>query len=988
MIFEAQEEQFPLTKPATLLAYLACRHDWVSRDELLLVFYPDVPEKTARHRLRQLTYKAKKVAWAVSLEVTDESLRWQVKSDFHAFRKALEQNDYEAAVRLYQGEFLKGIRADDSLGFETWLELQRHDLAEACLEASLKLAKQFEQLGKTVELIALLKHQLTWHPLSEDLLRLLMRAYYLAGDKDAALKRYVLFAEQLAQDMQLEPDESTQELLAKIQRGESLVLKQHNLPVQTTPFVGRDAELTQLEGLFAAPDCRLLTLLAAGGMGKTRLSLAFAARQLDQFRDGVFFVPLESVTTASALYLSIAEALSLNMHLAAKPKQQVLDYLRDKEILLLLDNFEQLTNVALELRDVFEGCAGVKLIVTSREPLKLRVEHTFALTGLAAKDALKLFAQTARRLKHDVDLIKAHDAVIEICRLVEGMPLAIELAAAWVGLLEPKAIAAEIKRDLSFLSTDLQDYPERHKSIYRLVQVSCQQLDEETQSVFTCLSIFVAPFSQEAAQQISNATLRQLLSLEQRLLLRRSAEGLFDMHPLIRQFAFENLRSHVSLFQQSQSAMIDFYQTLLISLIPGFDEDEQAETLGQITQQLANSLQALSYAASKPDEEFKKALFSLQRFYTLKGFLQEGFKVFRDFSQTLCEAEIAHYCQLVSLTFAGQMGEAVSELELKKLSNYYKEQPQMHLLCLNLQAEQLRAQGQYEKAKELHLSILPQIEKPRFKMAVLEGLGASLCRLAEWQRAQICYQQALELAQSKLDKARIISRLADLQADLGHYDEAIHYFQQSLQTYETLGAEFDTAWVANNLATIYHVQKDYKQAEHYYQIARKTSQKIGDRHGVALASMNLAELAFDQNHLDSAIRTYEATLELYQSLKDAWHETKIHALLASAYLAEQREADAKNHLQAAARQAQQLNIDTLSIEVVFHMACYLKQVKNQSAEKAFALIWHHPASTEDQRVLIRNYLKTDRPNFKEPESAALNEVLAELNNQLYSKSKL
>jgi len=994
-VLQNQEVQcLPLNKPASLLMYLAVRADWVSRDELLLIYYPDIDEKTARHRLRQVAYRAKQYSWADSFEVTDEQMRWLIQTDLEAFQKLLKQEHYQDALDHYKGEFLQGLKTE-SLGLETWLELQRSSLAEQCLEASLKLAKRWEQEMNYSEAITLVKSQLQVQPYEESLLQVLMRCYYLQGNTEAALKQFEQFARLLTEDMALEPSEESQYLAQSIREGKNLIKRRHNLPVQATPFLGRKQELRELSALLRQEDCRLITVLATGGMGKTRLSIELAQTQLQHFPEGVFFVALASLSSQEGLPLSIASALNVGLQAQASVESQVIDYLRDKSMLIILDNFEHVLEAALYLVELLEKCPKLKFLVTSRERLKVRAEHSFILTGLdiasysAEQSAsVQLFVQSAKRLKQGFTFKNHLSDITHICNMVEGMPLAIELASTWISLLDPKAIAKEIKQDLHFLATDLQDYPERHKNMYSLMHSSWQRLDSETQQVFAVLSLFAAPFSQEAAQQLSACGLKQLLDLEQRLLIRRNEQGLLDMHPLVKQFSYQKLMQDAEVHEQSKRAMARYFSNCLVTHQERFHSQEQVRILSLIAEQLNNHLLALTYALEQPDESTQTALRVLQGFYYMKGRIQEGYDSFKQFSRILNpkHSYLIKYCQLTYLSFSDQLGHSFDDILVEDFFHYFQAlNKHDYIHALRIKGERLRAKGQFNKARAFLLDTLKQVNNDSTRLEILLPLGNCCTRLAKWQEAETYFQEALSISMRLNNdrlRAQTITRLADLKADFGDYANALTYFQEALATYESLGSQVDVSWVCNNLATIYHVLKDYSKAESHYQKSRRISEHIGDRHGVALASMNLAELAHDQNKHADAVDLYEKTLRLYHDLDDAFHETKIKALLASSYLATQNLSKAKQYLQEVILKAQELKVKTLSLDILFHTAVYLHHVKKIDPSYTLSVLWHHPASTEDQRMLVRNYLNTDKPNFKQAKFSELNELLQGLAKQL------
>src|SRR5512143_2346170 len=299
-----------------------------------------------------------------------------------------------------------------------------------------------------------------------------------------------------------------------------------NLPVLPTPLIGRQREVEELSQLLVDPQCRLLTLVGPGGIGKTRLAIEAAARLPAAFADGVYFVPLASVITARFIVPLIADALGFAFQSTtpADPKTQLFRYLKGKQVLLLTDNLEHLlTEPGIEvLTELLANTPQVKLLATSREPAGLQGEWVFEVQGLPIPDSryaegsaqntgVELFLQRARRA-HVGFTARPQDypAIVRICQLVDGMPLGIELAAAWVRTLDCAEIAREIERGLDFLSVTTRDLPARHRSMRAVFDHSWRLLSPEDQTVLLRLSVFRGGFKREAAEQVAGATLAVL----------------------------------------------------------------------------------------------------------------------------------------------------------------------------------------------------------------------------------------------------------------------------------------------------------------------------------------------------------------------------------------------------------------------------------------------------------------------------------------------
>ncbi|MBK9713118.1 MAG: alpha/beta fold hydrolase [Kouleothrix sp.] len=337
----------------------------------------------------------------------------------------------------------------------------------------------------------------------------------------------------------------------------------HNLPAQATSFVGRERELADLARRLRDPDCRLLTLCGPGGMGKTRLALAAAGAQLrgdSPFVDGVFFVELAPLSAAAEIVLAIATAIGFAFYTEQPPLQQLNDYLRQKRMLIVLDNFEHLLGSESARLSVglLEAAPGVKLLATSRVMLNIQGEHAILLEGLpapdsqpdagdsaeSADDAVRLFVERARRVRPDFVLSPANQAsVFRICRLVQGMPLGIELAAAWLGVLSPAEIAAEIEQSIDFLEAEWRDAPERHQSLRAVFDASWQLLTEQQRAALGALTVFQGSFTRDAAEAVADVPPKMLRALTHASWLQRDDDGRFKIHELLRQYAGEKIQA-------------------------------------------------------------------------------------------------------------------------------------------------------------------------------------------------------------------------------------------------------------------------------------------------------------------------------------------------------------------------------------------------------------------------------------------------------------
>lgn len=416
-----------------------------------------------------------------------------------------------------------------------------------------------------------------------------------------------------------------------------LPVRYHNLPALITPLVGREPELADLQRLLAQPDVRLVTILGAGGMGKSHLAQELARRQLGRTQEEIFFVALAVVRDSDSMTTAILDALGYPLQTDQRsPEQQLLDYLQPKQMLLVLDNFEHLLPGAGLVNAILRVAPGVKVVVTSRERLLLSSETLYVLHSLAYPDetttanfldyaALKLFLQRARQIQPTFAPNAADSVVIaRICRLVAGMPLGILLAASWVNQLSVQVIADEISQNLDFLAIEWRDLPERHHSIRAVFDYSWRRLTDGERAVFRQLAVFRGGFTRQAAQQVTGTSLHQLRKLVNQSLLQVDNDERYTLHELLRQYAEAEL---TTTGQRAAAATrhCAYYADLLAQSAGALKGPGQAALLTLMESEHDNLRTAWAWAIAQHDgERVAQMRENLGFFYEWRGRLQEG----------------------------------------------------------------------------------------------------------------------------------------------------------------------------------------------------------------------------------------------------------------------------------------------------------------------------------------------------------------------------
>ena len=361
------------------------------------------------------------------------------------------------------------------------------------------------------------------------------------------------------------------------------------------------------------PLCRLLTLTGPGGVGKTRLSLEVAHQLQERFEYGTAFISLVGTSASEFIIPAIAEALGFVFSGSLELKTQLFNFLKEKQIFLVLDNLEHLLNGIELLDELLEYAPHVKLLTTSREQLNLRAEWAFEVQGLPipndtehenleANSAVALFIQRARQVKMNFVLSPEDGQTItRICQLVDGLPLGLELAATWVRMISLQEVAHEIEQSIDFLSTTGRDVPQRHRSIRAVFDHSWSLLSPPEQQVMRRLSVFRGGFTREAAAQVTGATLPILSSLVDKSLVRRSGARRYDLHELVRQYAAMQLQLEKRDEVSTNEKYAQYYLTFWREQEPKLRSERQMETLAELASDIDNFRSAWDIAVAREE---------------------------------------------------------------------------------------------------------------------------------------------------------------------------------------------------------------------------------------------------------------------------------------------------------------------------------------------------------------------------------------------------
>jgi predicted ATPase/DNA-binding CsgD family transcriptional regulator len=593
-----------------------------------------------------------------------------------------------------------------------------------------------------------------------------------------------------------------------------LVARKHNLLTQATRFIGRQQELDELAALLADHHTRLVTILAPGGMGKTRLALESARRHIGRYSDGVFFIPLAPLASPDDIVTAIAESIGFVFYGENTPTQQLINFLRDRAMLLVLDNFEHLLVGAPLVADLVQAAPGVRVLATSRERLNLHAEIVYTLAGLdfptwetpddaLGYDAVILFVQSAFRIRPDFVLqAEGLDLLARICRLTGGMPLGIELAAGWVDVLSLEQIANEIQRGIDILETDMRDVPERHRSLRATFEQTWHRLTSDEQIVFATLSVFRGGFTLESAEAVASANLRHLRKLAQKSLIQIETNERYAIHELLRQFG-EGKLAELAELPTIQEKHAQHFADFMAERKHDSKSDKQLEAFHLFGAEFENVRVAWQYFVKTGAwEQLPKFLDSLFIYADLGTHAQELVDLLEPAVATLRALPSTAQNELVLGQILAVLSWGMTDIGFPKRG-------------VVIGDEAIQISRQHGSLEDLVVALFHQVEALMFA----DQYDLALLRLEE----------GIPLAQTLGDvylEAHLLRQSTSVQIYYKqNYGQAIRHAEQAQQLFDRLNMHYDLGLLFLLMGQAYVFQEQYEQAQSCFerslQIARQ-----------------------------------------------------------------------------------------------------------------------------------------------------------------------
>lgn len=926
-------------KSLALLAYLAVTRQPHQRDALATLFWPDSDQSSAlanlRRDLSQLKNQLGDRVLLISreqLELNPEGAVYVDSIRFESLIEGVRRHEHnlqrpdgslcpecrvslQKAVNLYQGDFMEGFGLPDSPVFDEWQFFQTEGLRQKLAEALQHLIRWHSRPGEYRTAIEYARRWLALDTLHEPAHRQLMLLYALDGQQAAALRQYEECDRLLSEELGVEPEPETGELAEAIRQrkigpearelswelqvqtmeaasdiGHPEAGLRHNLPASLTPFVGRKEEREEiLRILLEEPDSRLLTLLGPGGSGKTRLAIQagfdLIARDHIPFSDGVFFIPLAPLNDPDEIASAIRKTLNLSMATdGADPHQRLLAELRGRQMLLILDNFEQLAtpDSAARIQEILSGSPQLKILITSRLRLNLQGEYLSPVSGLsmpseevsgtvpleedlpAGYSALEMFLQCARRVQPEFQITpQNYPAVAAICRQVQGMPLGIELAAAWLEMLTVEEIQAEIERSLDFLESEWQALPERQRSVRAVFNTSWNLLSAPARPVLKALSVFRAGFTRQAGQAVSGASTRIIMELMNKSWLQRRPDGRYEIHELLRQFAFEKLQAEEITFHHVKEQFCCFYANYLRTLW----ESHRGNIFNQVVVEYDNLSRAWAWLVElgqvrRAVEEMLPALF--------------------------VHAEVRDKShEILSL-----VNQVISLLETSPVSK-----PEERLLAILYTVQGAFYSNGFPVRLETFGMILEGDRQAVEKSWALAHSAGGPHRLGFWgvisaylYGRMVSVHEAIEALHGMLPYFRNENRLWELAVGLLHLamlvltdmknrperDRVGDYLEEALQIFQGMGDEINSGYALRQRGNLDYQLQRLPEAIQHWQTAKTNFQSSGEWAIAANIDWQMGDTYLQLGNFEEAFRCYQEMTDTY--LKKG-HKRKAGAFL-------------------------------------------------------------------------------------------------------------
>lgn len=864
----------PDALPGYLVAYLAARGDWVLREEIAVLLWPEAAESEAQNNLRvNLTRLRPHLArWGIdSLFVAERRrLRLDLDSDVRAVRAAHARGAWVETAEAARGQFLDGMsfRAFAVLG--EWARSEREALRALWRDAVLRAGDAIAPQSR----LDLASRYLSADPFDEDIVHVQLGALATLGRSDEAQRLFARFSEQVRAELGVDVTAALAEYARRLGRPAAGEAASAVRPDADEPLIGREAELAAIAQLVS--DTPLVTVVGLGGIGKTRLARALQLQLAPQFSDGVLWLSLIELSGVAEIVRRLADLLQIQLSGGRDAVEQIIEHIGERMLLLVLDNAEHLLVERAALNALLTqmlGCPQLHCLVTSREALNHPRERPVRLEGLAVPDenagaaalgtaAVRLFVQQAQRRRPAFDPRGAVADLARIARLTGGMPLALRIAAGWAGFLSCADIAAEIRRGLDALEPGSGEPAGVRATLAR----SWNRLSTAEQSALAALSVFSSPFTAQAAREVAQAALPVLGSLTERCLLLPSEAGddtdraRFEMHPLVRSFAAEQLAADPRAQRQSHDRHASHVMRMLAPWADFRLVADQRKGLLVFGNLLPEALAAWRWAlAAGRSDYIAAAARVLANYFELKGRWDEGIALLTGAEPQLDAEERGERAALAAVTGArAQLLHRIGHPDAEDVARRALEGSRSigHRAgirsALSTLGDVLLQDGRHTQALETYREALDMARADADRAseaAMINGIALARLRQGDSAAAETLWRESLTLLRDVgnwIAAVRVCNNLGCLLTETGRFDEAQAMLDEGLKLCDTVGIAALRPVLLGNLSDLHLTAGRLPAATTFAELAMAESRGRGDRQAQIWSLQMLVEIALKQ----------------------------------------------------------------------------------------------------------------------------------------------